>query len=81
MDIAIVVALITGGASILGVILTNMASNSKIEHSLDKAQAVMDNKIENLTEEVRKHNAFAERIPKIEARIDALKERIDKMEV
>ena len=40
----------------------------------------MDNKIENLTEEVRKHNAFAERIPKIEARIDALKDRIDKME-
>ena len=80
MDSAIVVALITGGASILGVILTNMASNSKIEHSLDKAQAVMDNKIENLTEEVRKHNAFAERIPKIEARIDALKDRIDKME-
>ena len=80
MDSAIVVALITGGVSILGVILTNMASNSKIEHSLDKAQAVMDNKIENLTEEVRKHNAFAERIPKIEARIDALKDRIDKME-
>lgn len=80
MDAGVVTALITGGMSLAGVVVTNMMSNSKIEHNLDKAQAVTDTKIEELTREVRQHNAFAERIPIIEARIDALKERIEKME-
>lgn len=80
MDAGVVTALITGGMSLAGVVVTNMMSNSKIEHNLDKAQAVTDTKIEELTREVRAHNNFAERIPVIEARIESLKEKIEKME-
>ena len=52
----IITALITGGLSLVGVIITNVSSSKKIEAQLMTAQAVTDTKIETLTEEVRKHN-------------------------
>ena len=52
----IITALITGGLSLVGVIITNVTSSKKIEAQLMTAQAVTDTKIETLTEEVRKHN-------------------------
>ena len=69
---SIVVALITGGLALIGVIITNAQSNRKIEQSLITAQAVTDTKIENLTEEVRKHNSFADRITALEVKVNAL---------
>ena len=49
---------ITGILSLVGVILTNVASNRKIEHRLETQQAVTDTKIEELTREVRMHNSI-----------------------
>lgn len=66
---AIIVAFITGGLSLLGVIITNVSSNRKIEHQLEVHQAVTETKLESLTEEVRKHNDFAVKIPVLEQRI------------
>ena len=68
----IVIALITGGLALVGVIITNLASNSKIEQQIVTAQAVTDTKIEQLTDEVRKHNTFGDRITKLEVKVDAL---------
>lgn len=68
----IVIALITGGLALVGVIITNIASNSKIEQQIITAQAVTDTKIEQLTDEVRKHNTFGDRITKLEVKVDAL---------
>ena len=48
----IIVALITGGITLLGVLISN-----------GKAQAVTDTKLEELTREVREHNGFAQKIP------------------
>lgn len=73
---SIIVAIIAGGLSLLGVIITNMSSNKKIESQLLMSQAVTDAKIENLTEEVRKHNSFADRITKLEVRLDGIEARI-----
>lgn len=70
---SIIVAIITGVLSLLGVIVTNMSSNRKIENQLEVHQAVTDTKLETLTEEVRKHNNFASRIPVIEKDIEYLK--------
>lgn len=72
----VVTAIITGGLSLLGVIITNAQSNKKIETQLMQAQAVTDVKIENLTAEVRKHNSFADRITKLEVKVDALERRM-----
>ena len=68
----IITALITGGLSLVGVIITNISGSKKIEAQLTTAQAVTDTKIEQLTEEVRKHNTFADRITTLEVKVDAL---------
>lgn len=68
----IITALITGGLSLVGVIITNVSSSKKIEAQLMTAQAVTDTKIEQLTDEVRKHNTFADRITALEVKVDAL---------
>jgi len=77
---SIIVAIITGGLSLLGVIITNSQSNKKIESQLMKQQAVTDTKLENLTREVRLHNNFAQRIPVIEEQIKVANHRIDDLE-
>lgn len=77
---SIIVAMITGGLSLLGVIITNMQSNKKIENQLTTHQAVTDTKLENLTREVRLHNDFARRIPVIEEQIKVANHRIDDLE-
>lgn len=53
----------------MGIIITNVSSNRKIEHQLEVHQAVTEAKLENLTAEVRKHNDFAVKIPVLEQRI------------
>lgn len=68
----IITALITGGLSLVGVIITNISGSKKIEAQLTTAQAVTDTKIEQLTDEVRKHNTFADRITTLEVKVDAL---------
>ena len=73
-------ALITGGLALLGVIVTNVMSNRKIEHKLETAQAVTDTKIEELTREVREHNNFARRMPVVENEITHIKDEIHTLE-
>ena len=68
----IIIALITGGLALIGVIITNSASNQKIEQQIITAQAVTDTKIEQLTDEVRKHNTFGDRITVLEVKVSAL---------
>ena len=65
---SIVVAIL----SLVGVIITNNNSNKKIETKLDKQQAVMDCKIDELTREVREHNNFARRMPVVEEQIKVI---------
>lgn len=66
---AILVAIISGIVTILTVISQNKATQNMISNQLQIHQAVTDEKIENLTREVRQHNEFAVRIPVIEERI------------
>ena len=77
---AIVAAIISGGLALIGVVLTVSASNQKIQSTLEKAQAVTDTKLEELTREVRKHNGFAERMPVVEEQIKVINQRLDRVE-
>ena len=77
---AIVVALITGTLSLIGVIISNSSSNRRVEASLEKAQAVTDTKIDELTREVREHNNFAKRMPVVEEQIKVINHRISDLE-
>ena len=77
MPESIVVALITGGLSLLGVIISNNRSARDIDCKLDKAQAVTEAKLEELTREVREHNGFATRVPVMEEQINVIHHQID----
>ena len=65
----IIVALITGGVALVGVLISNQ-----------KSQAVTDTKLEELTREVREHNHFAQRMPVVEEQIKVINHRIEDLE-
>ena len=65
----IIVALITGGVTLMGVLISN-----------GKAQAVTDTKLEELTREVREHNGFARRVPVLEEQMKVANHRIQDLE-
>lgn len=69
MSEAIIVALISSGVTLLGVLISN-----------SKGQAVTETKIEELTREVREHNNFAKRMPVVEEQIKVINHRIDDLE-
>lgn len=80
----IIVAIISGGLALLGTVLAVSAGMKKTEDSilnaLQVSQAVQDEKLSELTREVKRHNDFAERIPSLEARVSVVEKRIDKLE-
>ena len=76
----VVAAAITGVLSLIGVIVSNVGSNKKIEHKIETAQAVTDCKVEELTREVRAHNNFAQRMPVVEEQIKVINHRIEDLE-
>lgn len=69
MSETIITALITGGLTLLGVLISN-----------SKSQAVTDTKLEELTREVREHNGFARRMPVVEEQIKVINNRIKDLE-
>ena len=80
MSEGILVALITGGLSLLGVVVTCLATARKTEKNQAIAQAVTDTKIQELTREVRSHNHFAQRLPVVECQIQAIHHRLEELE-
>ena len=76
----IIVAVITGVATVVAVIITNSRSNRDMDAKLDKAHAVTETKLDTLTDEVRKHNNFAQRVPVIEEQIKVANHRIEDLE-
>ncbi len=80
MTEAVVAALITGGLSLAGVILSNDKARQAMDAKLDKQQAVTETKIEELTREVRAHNDFARRVPVMEEQIKVVNHRLGELE-
>lgn len=69
MTETIICALITGGLTLMGVLIAN-----------GKQQAITDTKLDELTREVREHNSFAQRVPVIEEKIKVINHRITDLE-
>ena len=80
MSEAVIIAIITGGLSLIGVIVSNNHTAQSMNAKLDKQQAIMDTKLEELTREVRMHNNFAQRIPVMEEQIKVANHRIADLE-
>ena len=66
---AIIVALVSGSLTLLGVIIAN-----------SKTQAVTETKLDELAREVRENNNFARRMPVVEEKIRVINHRIDDLE-
>lgn len=81
MNEGIIVAIITGLLTLVGTIITVVLGNNKSMAAIEKNQAVTDTKLDNLTDEVKRHNNFAQRIPVIETQIQNLDNRVSKLEV
>jgi hypothetical protein len=77
---AILVALITGGLSLAGVVITSVATARKHQRTLEVTQAVMRTELEELTREVRAHNDFARRMPVVEEQIKGVHRRLAELE-
>lgn len=69
MTETIIVAIITGGMTLMGVLIAN-----------SKQQAVMETKLEELAREVREHNNYARRMPVVEEQIKVINHRIADLE-
>lgn len=80
MSEAVIVAVITGGLSLIGVIVSNNHTAQSMDAKLDKQQAIMDTKLEELTREVRMHNNFAQRVPVLEEQMKVANHRIADLE-
>ena len=77
---AIIVAIISGGAALLGTIITSLTQARRTENNIRMSQAVTDTKLEELTREVREHNNFARRMPVVEEQIKVINHRIGDLE-
>lgn len=66
---SVLTAIITGGVTLLGVLIAN-----------GKSQAVTETKLDELTREVREHNGFARRMPVVEEQIKVINHRIEDLE-
>ena len=76
----IIVAIITSGLALVGVVLSNVFTARKTEQNIRINQAVTDTKIEELTREVREHNGFARRLPVVEEQIKVINHRVADLE-
>lgn len=77
---SIISALVAGGLTLIGTVLTVSSGQKKTEQKLQTAQAVTDCKIDELTREVRLHNNFAQRVPVMEEQIKVINHRIAYLE-
>ena len=80
MSEAIIVAIITGSLSLIGVIVSNNRTAQSMDAKLDKQQAITETKLEELTRAVRAHNNFAQRVPVLEEQIKVVNHRIADLE-
>ena len=69
MGEAVIVALITGGLTLLGVMISN-----------GRTQAILETKVEELAREVREYNNFARRMPVVEEQIKVINHRLADLE-
>ena len=73
-------AIVVGLLSLVGVMITNNRANSKMHNEVRTSQAVTDERIGELTREVRLHNDFAQRVPVIEEHLMAVDRRLKDLE-
>jgi len=81
---AIIVALITGGISLFGTVLTIVLTNRNQQQKIDNKITAIETKMENMQEDIHSHNRYAqmfsENIPAIKQHMSDIDRRLDNIE-
>lgn len=80
MTDTIIVALITGGISLLGVIVSNVATHRKTMALLEYKIQELRSDLNTLSERVNQHNHLVERMAAVESSTKSAHHRLDTME-
>ena len=80
MTEAIVVAIVSGLLTLVGTIITVISTSRNQQAKMETRIAVLDQRIDDLTKSVEKHNRFAERLPVLEEKTKENGRRIDNLE-
>lgn len=80
MSESVICALISGGLTLIGAIISNRITADRMQHEMKTQMAVMETKLSELTREVREHNNFARRMPVVEEQIKVANHRIEDLE-
>ena len=76
----VVAAIIAGVFAVISNLIISHKSSKEMYAELDKAQAVTNTKIDELTREVREHNGFAKRVPVLEKQMENVEKRLERLE-
>ena len=77
MSEGVIVAIITGLFTLIGTVITVVVGMSKANKNIEIVQAVTNEKLDHLTEEVKKHNDFGQRIPILEVKLSNLEQKVE----
>lgn len=84
MSESIVVAIISGGISLMGIILSYKAATTKVQHTMETQQAVMQSEMSAMKEDIKEHNhyakLFAESMPVVREQIKVINHRIEDLD-
>lgn len=81
MSDSIVVALITGGISLIGIVASYKAATTKVQNAMETQLAVMRSEMQAMKEDIKEHNhyakLFAESMPVVKEQIKVLSEKVN----
>lgn len=84
MSSSTLIPIISSIITLIGVCITSFMSNrqamDKIQQKLQVTQAITEERLTELTREVRTHNNFAQRMPVVEKEIEVINHRIKDLE-
>ena len=76
MSDVVIVALITGGLTLVGTIITNAYTHKRVKAEQAQQTQLVLYRIEQLEKKVEKHNNLVERMFKVEERCQVIEEKI-----
>lgn len=80
MSDGVIVAIVSGVLTLIGTIITVLVGNNKTNENIRINQAITDTKLDALTDEVKQHNNFAQRMPVVEEQIKVINHRLTDLE-
>lgn len=73
----IIVTVITASASIVATMIANIAAMSRTSRKIDTQIALIEQKIDQLSTRVEKHNSVIERMYRLEGEVEVIKKEVE----